>query len=122
MRALAPAISQRHMHSKEAACQCPLPALHFSSHSIKFECERLRCTVLVTTSQHLYYYPMPPQTHTPLLENITSTDMPDGLSHVEQGLRGLTSPDLRYIINAAHLPFRSFNPERVIHRMIAESI
>jgi hypothetical protein len=44
-----------------------------------------------------------------------STDMPDltpdDLSQVEQGLHGLTNPNLRYNINATHLPhFRLFSP------------
>ena len=58
---------------------------------------------------------LPHKFHTSLPEHIMSTDMPDltpgGLSQVEQGLHGLTSPNLRSLIDATHLPrFRSFSP------------
>ena len=105
-----------------------MPTQHFSSHCLRSalrsaqhcNCETVRPSYRATP-QHSPNTPA--SNHCKLMpEDIVPTDVPDGLSRVEQGL---TSPpaDIKSVINTAHpLPFCcSLHPGTVNHRTMTDN-
>jgi hypothetical protein len=113
-------------HTFTHLIECPL---HFQGHLCISHCKlnvSVRAAPVPIPDSHIptqQLFLQPPKFRTPMSESIMLTDVPGGVSQVEQGLHELTSLDIRSIIDTIHLPTfcRSFLPERVIHRTVMDS-